>query len=139
MSELERKIFNDKVIGYIADGINKNIQKQNNVDAEKKAVLLKQMDEIKNRKSELEARLSEIEGKDINQIVTEADVRSMLSNFSRYVIGRNIPEFKKFIRDFVKEVIVYKEHIKVIFDVSFSLLQNSQGVKVISQISRYDL
>jgi len=97
------------------------------------------MDKLKNSKSELEANLSEIEAKDINQIVTEADVRSLLSNFSGYVISRNVPECKKFIRDFVKEVIVYKEHIEVIFNVCFSLLKNSQGVKVISEISRYDL
>lgn len=166
LSELERKIFNDKAITYIAEGINKNLQKQNNADVEKKAVLIKQidevegqinnivtaitngfvqeefkakMDELKSSKSELEAKLSEIEAKDINKIVTEADVRSLLSNFSGYVISRNIPECKKFIRDFVKEVIVYKEHIEVIFNVSFSLLKNSQGVKVTSQISRYDL
>ena len=62
----------------------------------------------------------------------------MLSDFSGYVISRNVPECKKFIRDFVKEVIVYKEHIEVIFNVSFSLLKNSQEVKGISQISRYD-
>ncbi|AGX41899.1 hypothetical protein [Clostridium saccharobutylicum] len=52
------------------------------------------MDELKNRKSELEAKLLEIEDKDINQIVTEADVRSLLSNFSGYVISRNVPECK---------------------------------------------
>ena len=67
------------------------------------------------------------------------DIRSSLSNFCGYVISRNVPECKKFIRDFVKEVIVYKEHIEVIFNVSFSLLKNSQGVKVVSEISRYDL
>ncbi|KJZ86671.1 MULTISPECIES: recombinase family protein [unclassified Clostridium] len=166
LSELERKIFNDKAITYIAEGINKNIQKQNKADDEKKAVLLRQidevegqinnivtaitngfvqeefkakMDELKNRKSELEAKLSEMKAKDINQIVTEADVRSLLSDFKGYVISRNVPECKKFIRDFVKEVIVYKEHIEVIFNVSFSLLKNNQGVKVVSEISRYDL
>lgn len=133
LSELERKIFNDKAITYIAEGINKNLQKQN------KAEFKAKMDELKKRKSELEAKLSEIEAKDISQIVTEADVRSLLSNFSGYVISRNVPECKKFIRDFVKEVIVYKEHIEVIFNVSFSLLKNNEGVKVISQISRYDL
>ncbi|NOW88096.1 hypothetical protein BCD91_000119 [Clostridium beijerinckii] len=152
MLELERKIFNDKAITYIAEGINKNLQKQNKADDEKKVVLLKQidevegqisnivtaitngfvqeefkskMDELKNSKSELEAKLSEIEAKDINQIVTEADVRRLLSNFSGYVISRNVPECKKFIRDFVKEVIVYKEHIEVIFNVSFALIKNS--------------
>lgn len=166
LSELERKIFNDKAISYIADGINKNLQKQNNVDVEKKIVLSKQMeevesqinnivtaitngfvqeefkvkmDELKKRKVDIEFKLLEIEAKDINQMVTEADVRNLLRDFSGYVISRNVPECKKFIRDFVKEVIVYKEHVEVIFNVSFSLLKNSQGVKVISEISRYDL
>ncbi|HCW53114.1 MAG TPA: hypothetical protein DG753_05110 [Clostridium sp.] len=32
----------------------------------------------------------------------------LLSNFSEYVIIRNILECKKFIRDFVKEVVVFK-------------------------------
>jgi site-specific DNA recombinase len=165
LSELERKIFNDNAISYIAEGINKNIQKQNNVDVEKKVVLLKQieevegqinnivsaiingfvqeefkvkMDELKKRKVDIEFKLLEIEAKEINQIVTEADVRNLLSDFSGYVISRNVPECKKFIRDFVKEIIVYKEHVEVIFNVSFSLFKNSQGVKVISQISRYE-
>lgn len=34
---------------------------------------------------------------------------------------------------------MYKEHIEVIFNVPFSLLKNSQGFKVISEISRFDL
>lgn len=88
------------------------------------------MDELRNRKSELEAKLSEIEAKDINQIVTEADVRSLLSNFRGYVISRNVPECKKFIRDFVKEVIVYKEHIEVIFNVSFLCSQIVKELKL---------
>jgi hypothetical protein len=39
------------------------------------------MDELKNKKIQLEVKLSEMEAKDINQIVTEADVRSLLSDF----------------------------------------------------------
>ncbi|OPJ55468.1 hypothetical protein [Clostridium chromiireducens] len=115
MSELERKIFNDKAITYIAEGISKNLQKQNNADVEKKAVFLKQIDEVesqinkivtaitngfvqeefrvkmdepKKRKQDMEIKLSEIKSKDINQIVTENDVRNFLSNFSGYVISR---------------------------------------------------
>lgn len=57
------------------------------------------MDELKNRKSELDVKLLEIEAKDINKTITEADLRSLLSDFSAYVISRNVPEFKKFIVD----------------------------------------
>ncbi|MDO5517741.1 MAG: hypothetical protein Q4F66_09305, partial [Clostridium sp.] len=60
-----------------------------------------------------------IQSNDINSIVTEDDVRNLLKGFSGYVISRNIPECKKFIRDFVKEVVVYKSHIEVTFNVAF--------------------
>ena len=53
-------------------------------------------------------------------------MRGLLNNFSGYVITRNIPECKKFIQDFVKEVVVYKEHIEVIFNVSFFVLRIPQ-------------
>lgn len=46
---------------------------------------------------------------------------------------------KKFIQDFVKEVIVYKKHIEVIFNVFFSLFKNSGGIEVKSSIKRYNL
>lgn len=164
LSELERKIFNDRAIRYLAEGINNNLQKQNVVDEEKKTVIVKEinecdyqinnivtaisngfmqeefkvkMDELKKKKSDLEAELSMIQSKDINSIVTEDDVRNLLKGFSGYVISRNIPECKKFIRDFVKEVVVYKSHIEVTFNVAFSLLKN--GVEVVSRIERYKL
>lgn len=76
----------------------------------------------------------------LKQLITEADVRALLSDFSGYVISRNIPECKKFIRDFVKEVVVFKDHIEVTFNVAFSLLKNRMGaVEVMSSIKRFDL
>lgn len=72
-------------------------------------------------------------------VVTEKNVRNLLNNFSGYVINRNIPECKRFIQGFVKEVVVYKEHIEVIFNVSFNMLKNCGRVEVFSKIKRYDL
>ena len=64
----------------------------------------------------------------------------MLSGFRGYVISRNILECKKLIRDFVKEVVVYKDRIEVTFNMVFSLLKNRKGgVEVMSSINRYDL
>ena len=37
------------------------------------------------------------------------------------VLTRNIPECKKFIRDFVKRVDVYNDHVEVTFNMAFSL------------------
>ena len=166
LSELERKIFNDKSIQYLVEGINNNLKNKNKVNDEKREILAKElkdiqaqidnivtaiasgfmqeefkrkMDELKERKSELEFKQAQIKSNEIEERITEEDVRKLLNNFSGYVMTRNIPECKKFIQDFVKEVIVYKEHIEVIFNVSFSLFKNSGGIEVISKIRRYDL
>lgn len=98
------------------------------------------MEELKKRKVEIEFKLLEIESREVTKVVTEADVRALLSDFSGYVISRNIPECKKFIRNFEKEVVVFKDHIEVTFNVAFSLLKNRKGaVEVTSSIKRYDL
>ena len=151
----------------MTDGINKNLRNQEKIDDGKKAILLKEindvegqisnivnaisqgfvqeefkskMEELKRRKTEIEFKLSEIESREVSKVITEADVRTLLSDFSGYVISRNIPECKKFIRDFVKEVVVYKDHIEVTFNVAFSMSKNRNGeVEVTSSINRYDL
>lgn len=166
LSELERKIFSDEAIAYLVEGINKNIQKQNRVDNDKKEVLVKElkeidkqidnivtaitngfvqeefkikMDELKGRKSDIEYKLIQFKSNELTQIVTEKNVRDLLKDFRGYVTSRNIPECKKFIQDFVKEVVVYKEHIEVIFNVSFSLLKKNDGIELVSKVKRYDL
>lgn len=162
LSELERKIFSDEAIVYLVEGINKNIQKQNRVDNDKKEVLVKElkeidniviaitngfvqeefkikMDELKGRKSDIEYKLIQFKSNELTQIVTEESVRDLLKDFRGYVTSRNIPECKKFIQDFVKEVVVYKEHIEVIFNVSFSLLKKNDGIELVSKVKRYDL
>lgn len=52
------------------------------------------MEELKKRKVEIEFKLLEIESREVTKVVTEADVRALLSDFSAYVISRNIPECK---------------------------------------------
>ena len=43
----------------------------------------------------------------------------MFGKFKEFVSTRNLPECKKFISDYVKEVVVYIDHIEVIFNVVF--------------------
>ena len=52
----------------------------------------------------------------------------MYGKFKYFVLTRNLPECKKFISDYIKEV-VYREHIEVIFNVVFSFVD--------SEISHY--
>lgn len=64
------------------------------------------IDQLKNTKSELEFKLSDLKSDKINQVVTESDFRSLLNNFNGYVMIRNILECKKFIQSFVKYIYV---------------------------------
>ena len=57
--------------------------------------------------------------------VTEKDIRGLLAGFREYVVTKNIPECKNFIHNFVKEVIVYKTHVEVVFNVGFNFINNS--------------
>ncbi|MDY3960255.1 hypothetical protein [Romboutsia timonensis] len=48
----------------------------------------------------------------------------MFGKFKDFVLTRNLPECKKFISDYVKEVIVYRDHVEVIFNVVFSFVDD---------------
>lgn len=43
----------------------------------------------------------------------------LISNVKDYVLTRNIPQCKQFIRDYIKQVKVYESHIEVIFNMAF--------------------
>lgn len=48
----------------------------------------------------------------------------MFSKFKDFVLLRNLPECKMFIGDYVKESMVYRDHIEVIFNVFFYFDEN---------------
>lgn len=110
---MERKIFNDKAVKYLTEGINKNLRNQEKADDTKKITLLKEkneaesqitniinaisqgfvqeefkekLDELKNRKTDIEIKLSEIESREVNRCITEDDVRALLSDFSGCIL-----------------------------------------------------
>jgi site-specific DNA recombinase len=56
--------------------------------------------------------------------ITEEQIRNMFGKFKEFVLNRNLPECKKFISDYVKEVIVYRDYVEVIFNVVFSFAEN---------------
>ena len=56
--------------------------------------------------------------------ITEDQIRNMFGRFKEFVLTRNLPECKKFISDYVKEVVVYRDHVEVIFNVVFSFVDN---------------
>lgn len=90
-------------------------------------MLKDKLDELEQVKLNLYLKMNELnmENKAVDGVgVTEDQIRSMLSRFKEFVLDRNIPECKKFIVDYIKEVIVYKDHVEVVFNVVFSFIND---------------
>ncbi|MBU3144634.1 hypothetical protein [Clostridium sp. CF012] len=47
--------------------------------------------------------------------------------FRGVVTERNIPECKKFIQNYVDKVIIFKDHVEVIFNVVFTILKEYEA------------
>lgn len=63
----------------------------------------------------------------------------MFSRFKEFVLERNISEYRKFIWDYIKEVIVYKDYVKVAFSVVFSFIDNGANHNIkIKKLEKWD-
>ncbi|MFK4343152.1 hypothetical protein ABH897_001526 [Paenibacillus sp. RC73] len=47
--------------------------------------------------------------------ITEESLRQLLSGIQDHISSRNLSEIKKFIDSYVEKLIVYQEHVEVIF------------------------
>ena len=85
------------------------------------------LDELEQVKLNLDLKINElsIESNGVESVdITEEQIRSMVAKFKDFVLTRNLPECKKFISDYVKDVVVYRDHIEVIFNVVFSFIDD---------------
>lgn len=154
LTELEKHVLNDEAIPALSKELNERLKiKSNNnnemitnlrsklekVNKEIENILnaimngivnnmLKdKLDELEQVKLNLDLKINElsIESNGVESIdITEDQIRGMFGKFKEFVLTRNLPECKKFISDYVKEVIVYRDHIEVIFNVVFSFVNN---------------
>ncbi len=112
LEKVNKEISN--ILNAIMNGIVNNMIKE-------------KLDELEQVKLNLDLKMSElkIENKEIDTVgITEDQIRVMFSQFSQFIKERNIPECKKFIGDYIKEVIIYKDYIEVIFNVVFSFVDD---------------
>ena len=152
LQELENNILNDEAIPVLSKALNEKMNDKNESNAELlknleqklekvnkeinnilnaimngivNNMLKDKLDELEQVKINLDLKISElkIEHKDIDTVsITEDQIRAMFSKFRQFVKERNIPECKKFIGDYIKEIIIYKGYIEVIFNVVFSFI-----------------
>ena len=91
------------------------------------SMLKDKIDELEQVKLNLDLKINElsIESNGVESVdITKEQIRSIFGKFKDFVSTRNLPECKKFISDYVKEVVVYTDHIEVIFNVFFSFVDN---------------
>ena len=154
LKELEEKVLSDEKIPYIAKELNSKLQSNKveneqlfdnislKLDKTNKEIenilnaimsgiindtLKNKLSELENIKLNLEIEMKEIERSSENDgkvNITEEQIKIMFSKFREFVLDRNIPECKKFISQYVKEVLVYRDHVEVLFNVVFLLSES---------------
>ena len=154
LTELEKHILNDEAILVLSKELNERLKAKSNNNQEMlnnlrsklekvnkeienilnaimsgivNSMLKDKLDELEQVKLNLELQINElsIESNGVESVdITEDQIRSMFSKFKEFVLTRNLPECKKFISDYIKEVVVYRDHIEVIFNVVFSFVDN---------------
>lgn len=154
LTELEKHVLNDEAIPALSKALNERLRSKSNNNQEMldnlknklekinkeienilnaimngivNSMLKDKLDELEQVKLNLESKINElsIESNGVESVdITEDQIRSMFGKFKDFVLTRNLPECKKFISDYVKEVVVYKDHIEVIFNVVFSFVDN---------------
>lgn len=149
LAQLEKYIFDEKNISSILKGIEEQLIDQNAYVVEEIKTINRILSKLKERRKNitnaianglmevdfediltqirkdeelLTERLSELTVRNPEMHITEDDLKDMIAEFSGYVRTRNIPECKKFIDQFVKQVTVYENKVEVTLRVaSFSM------------------
>lgn len=140
--ELERRIFNDNAIPHLVKHLNEyqksvyNSKKSDLQGFRKKLTEIDRqitniieavsggftqssfgvkLDKLENEKAQLEVQIAERQFSKEHPLITEVELRQLFVEFKEYISTRNVPEIKKFIGSYVDKVIIYNEHVEVIF------------------------
>ncbi|MGL5126313.1 MAG: recombinase family protein [Fusobacteriaceae bacterium] len=75
----------------------------------------------------------------LEKTVSVEEIKIHLKNIKSFILERNHPEIKKFIKDFVKEIVVTKKGIEVTFCPLFHFVKYSSEFQIYSEVARLDL
>ena len=149
LSELETRLLSDEVIPEIVKHVNAKLVREEKQEEDRLQALqakLEQTDkEINNIINAIMAGMNSQTLKDkMNQLevikvnleaeivvassenkqeavieITEEQVKEMVADMKKYVMERDLPQCKQLIKDFVEEVVVYRDHVEVKFNMVF--------------------
>ncbi|GLI56421.1 recombinase RecD [Propionigenium maris DSM 9537] len=159
LTELENFLVNNETASSIVERVNEYVDQENNVYREKLSYIEKEistldgqigniikaimdgfaqeefkvkLEELKKEKTRLKLEKSKYSKEVIAPNIDIQTVREKLNHLKGYVKTRNLPECRKLIKDFVKEVIVYESHVEVKLNVAsfvFEGLKSGEQIK----------
>lgn len=167
LHELETHIFNDNSIKILTNKVNEYIKEndthliclQNTLEKELLEVnekikniinavsmgfasieLKNELDKLNSKKHEIEVSIRNVGiEKSNDSTITKDEVTFQLQHLKTFVIERNYPEIKTFIKSFVKEIVVNREGIEVTFNPLFIFSAYLSDFQIFSSIKRNDL
>lgn len=98
------------------------------------------IEELELERDHLENKLTEASKVDNTNEISEGEVRSILEKTKELVRTKNIPEVQRFIHKYIHKVVVYKDSVKVTFNVAFSFCgKNSATYRFTKELEREGL
>ena len=117
----------DKEINDLKNKLNGIRLKQKNIvnaisDGQYSKLLMDRLKQLENDEELVTKHIEELKNSGGEALVSEEELRSAIQKFSQFVCNRNIPECKRFIRDFVEQVTVYNDRVEVTLRVTSDFL-----------------
>ncbi|EIW19597.1 MULTISPECIES: recombinase family protein [Pelosinus] len=166
LTQLEKNIFSEKAIPFLVKKLNDyqdtvcsdqakeitrlndtlkelNGQINNIVDAITNGFahssLVEKLTVLEQQKAAIEITIMERNRKQPKDIVTEDMVRSLFTMFRQFVAEKNILEVKKFISNYIEKVIIYRDHVEVVFFFSWGDICKAEAYHFSSVVTRSKL
>lgn len=103
-----------------------------------RTVMAAKLNELEDKKNELETRIAALGSSSGQKKISEEELRGLFGMFRGYIKERNVPEIKKFIGSYIEKVIVYKDHVEVVF--FFCAGKDGAGqLRLVAKLSREQL
>lgn len=101
--------------------------------------LKSELDKLEEEKSKLELNIKRADIKSETEKTTEDDVREQLKSLRYFLLNRDLVEVKKFMKSIIKEIVVSKEGVEVIFNLLSSFVKEDKKYNINTKIKRNHL
>ncbi len=94
------------------------------------ATLKERLSCLEEEKIGLEMRVKEIEFVQSRPYIDEETLKAVLHRYGNFIETRQIPECKKFVREFVDQVVIHKDHVDVKLKVNIGKHGSSESIMI---------